>query len=431
MWKCGKCNECDTNWLRRMRCLKCDKPCPQWVRTAALDGVKEDSARRGGHGVTGGGGGKGGRGGHGVTDKGSGKAGKSGGRGGRGGYGVTGQRAARVSDRTFGTYLHAAQHGQNAASKIAQLQKELKAAKAKAQVPSLSTAAGVGDIARQAEAAGFGPEVVAPLKAAAAKAESAAKEAANSKTPQERYLEADKALQQAEAAREKQERTLVRIQSAINKQQELFEKGQVELGRLKAQSAAAQEEHECAVRALPGATGHPGPAASSLDAPQAISLALGHNVRAEVVAMPELQLLLNEFRQAYAGKCAGIELIEKADAERRVAAAAASQDGLPQSEPGVDITLLDATDSTSGSEQLAAPPGPTLPSTPAPGPFKLPVDQAQLETMFAGKIGGPTALIQIAEQVNSMVEAHALQPPPPPPNTLGEDRYTPHGGEPR
>ncbi len=64
---------------------------------------------------------------------------------------------------------------------------------------------------------------------------------------------------------------------------------------------------------------------SSLDATQAVALALGPtNVRSEVVAMPELQLLLNEFRQAYAGKCAGIELIEKADAERREAAAAAS-----------------------------------------------------------------------------------------------------------
>ncbi len=390
-------------------------------RTAALDGVKEDKARRGGHGVTGGGGGRGGRGGYGVT-------GGGGGRDGRGGYGVTGQRSARVSDRTFGTYLHAAQHGQQAATKIAQLQKELKAAKAKAQLPPLSTAAGVGDMARQAEAAGFGPEVVAPLKAAAAKAETAAKEAASAKTPQERYLEADKAFQQAEAAREKQELALVRIQATINKQQERFDKAQEELGRLKAQSAAAKEEHECAVRALPGATGPAGAVASSLDASQAIALALGPNVRSEVLDMPELQLLLNELRQAYAGKCAGIELIEKADAERREAAAAASQAGLPQAEPGVDITLLDASDDSTGPDLPAGPPKPALPSTPAPAPFKLPVDQALLETMFAGK--DITTWVQIAEQVNSLSEAHALQPPPPP-NKLGEDRYTPHGGEPR
>ncbi len=406
-----------------MRCLKCDKPCPLWVRTAALDGVKEDKARRGGHGVTVGGGGRGGRGGHGVT-------GGGGGRGGRGGYGVTGQRSARVSDRTFGTYLHAAQHGQNAAAKIAQLQKELKAAQAKAQLPPLSTAADVGAMARHAEAAGHVPEVVASLKAAAAKAETAAKEAASAKSPQERYLETAKAFELAENARQKQELALVRIQTALHKQQERFDKAQVELGRLRAQSAAAQEEHECAVRALPGAASPAGTAASSLDATQAIALALGPNVRSEVVQAPEFQQLLTELRQAYAGKCAGIELIEKAEAERREAAAAASQAGVPNAVPGVDITLLDATDSTSGSEQLAAPPQP-IPSTPAPVPFKLPVDQAQLEDMFAGKIGGPGALIQIAEQVNAMSEAHALKPPPPPPNTLGEDRYTPHGGEPR
>ncbi len=408
-----------------MRCLKCDKPCPQWVRTAALDGVKEDKAAgRGGHGVTGGGGGRGGRGGHGVT-------GGGGGRGGRGGYGVTGQRSARVSDRTFGTYLHAAQHGQNAAAKIAQLQKELKAAQAKAQLPPLSTAADVGAMARHAEAAGHVPEVVASLKAAAAKAETAAKEAASAKSPQERYLETAKAFEHAETVRQKQELALVRIQTALHKQQERFDKAQVELGRLRAQAAAAQEEHECAVRALPGATSQVGTVASSLDATQAIALALGPNVRSEVVEMPEFQLLLTELRKAYAGKCAGIELIEKADAERREAAAAASQAGLPKTEPGVDITLLNASDSSTGPEQLAAPPQPTFPSTPAPVPFKLPVDQALLEDMFAGKIGGPGALIQIAEQVNSMSEAHTLQPPPPPPNKLGEDRYTPHGGEPR
>ena len=160
----------------------------------------------------------------------------------------------------------------------------------------------------------------------------------------------------------------------------------------------------------------------------AIALALGPNVRSEVVQAPEFQQLLTELRQAYAGKCAGIELIEKAEAERREAAAAASQAGVPNAVPGVDITLLDATDSTSGSEQLAAPPQPI---PPVPVPFKLPVDQTQLEDMFAGKIGGPGALIQIAEQVNAMSEAHALKPPPPPPSTLGEDRYTPHGGEPR
>ncbi len=405
-----------------MRCLKCDKPCPQWVRIAALDGVKEDKAAgRGGHGVTGGGGGRGGRGGHGVTVGG-------GGRGGRGGYGVTGQRSARVADRTFGTYLNAAQHGHNSAAKIAQLQKELKAAKAQAQAPSLSTAVGVGDIAKQAEAAGLGPEVVATLKAAAAKAETAAKEAANTKSPQERYLEADKAFQQAEAALEKQERTLARIQSAINKQQELFEKAQAELGRLKAQSAAAKEEHECAVRALSGASVSTGAVASSLDSTQAIALALGPNVRSEVLEMPELKILLSEFRQAYAGKCAGIELIEKANAERREAEAAASQDRLPSTVPGVDITLLDDSNESTGTAQPAAPPEPALPCLLAPAPFKLPVDQAALEVMFAGK--DITTWVQIAEQVNSMSEAHALQPPPPP-NKLGEDRYTPHGGEPR
>ena len=220
----------------------------------------------------------------------------------------------------------------------------------------------------------------------------------------------------------------MRIQSAINKQQELFEKAQVELGRLKAQSAAAKEEHECAVRALPGASGTTGAVASTLDATQAIALALGPNVRSEVLDMPELKILLSEFRQAYAGKCAGIELIEKADAERREAAAAACQARLPHTEPGVDITLLDASDDSTGTAQPAAPPEPTLPSTPAPAPFKLPVDQAVLETMFAGK--DITTWVQIAEQVNSLSEAHALQPPPPP-NKLGEDRYTPHGGEPR
>ena len=209
----------------------------------------------------------------------------------------------------------------------------------------------------------------------------------------------------------------MRIQVSINKQQERFDKAQEELGRLKAQAAAAKEEHECAVRALPGATGPAVPAASSLDAPQAISLALGHNVRAEVVAMPELQLLLNEFRQAYAGKCAGIELIEKADAERREAAAAASQAGLPQSEPGVDVTLLDASDTSTGPEVLAAPPQPMLPNLPAPEAFKLPEDQEQLQSMFAGM-----ELAQIVKKVNSMSEeAHQL----------GKDRYTPHGGEPR
>ena len=402
-----------------MRCLNCDKPCPQWVRTAALDGVREDKAAgRGGHGVTGGGGGKGGRGGHGVT-------GGGGGRGGRGGYGVTDQSSSRVADRTFGTYLHAAQHGHNAASKIAQLQKELKAAKAKAQVPPPSTA-GVGDIVRQAEAAGFGPEVVAPLKAAAAKAETAAKEAANAKNPQERYLEADKAFQQAEAAREKQERTLVRIQSAINKQQELFEKAQVELGRLKAQSAAAKEEHECAVRALPGASGTAGAVASSLGATQAIALALGPNVRSEVVAMPELQLILDEFRKAYEGKVAGIELIERANAERQEAAEAASQSGLPEAAHGdamhEDVTSVVASDSSTGPELLATPPQPTIPSAPTQAPFKLSLDPEQLHGLFAGK-----EIKEIAMQVNALAEEHALQPPPPP-NALGEDRHTPYGG---
>ncbi len=212
----------------------------------------------------------------------------------------------------------------------------------------------------------------------------------------------------------------MRIQATINKQQERFDKAQVELGRLKAQSAAAKEEHECAVRALPGASGPAGAVANSLDATQAIALALGPNVRSEVLDMPELRLLLNELRQAYAGKCAGIELIEKADAERREAAAAASQAGLPQAEPGVDITLLDASDDSTGPDLPAAPPKPTLPSTPAPAPFKLPVDQALLETMFAGK--EITTWVQIAEQVNSLSEAHALQPPPPP-NKLGEDRF--------
>ncbi len=222
----------------------------------------------------------------------------------------------------------------------------------------------------------------------------------------------------------------MRIQAAINKQQERFDKAQEELGRLRTQSAAAKEEYERAVRALPGAVGPAGAVASSLDATQAIALALGPNVRSEVVAMPELQLFLNEFRQAYAGKCAGIELIERAEAERREAAAATSQTGLPGAEQGVplheDVTLVVASDASTGPEPLAAPPQPTLPSVPAPVPFKLPEDQEQLEDMFAGK-----GITEIAMQVNSLAKAHALQPPPPPPNQLGEDRYTPHGGESR
>ena len=407
-----------------MRCLKCDKPCPKWVRTLAQQGVKEDQAAgRGGHGVTGGGGGRGGRGGHGVT-------GSGGGRGGRGGYGVTGHRSARVADNTFGTYLHAAQHGQQAAAaaaKIAQLQKELKAAHARAQVPPLSTAADVGAMAKHAEAAGHGPEVVASLKAAAAKAETAAKEAASAKSPQERYLEASETLEHAEAAREKQERALLRIQAAINKQQERFDKAQVELGRLRTQSAAAKEEYECAVRALPGAASRAGALASSLDATQAVALALGPtNVRSEVVAMPELQLILDEFRKAYEGKVAGIELIERANAERQEAAAAASQSGLPGAAHGEavheDVTLVVASDASTGPEPLAAPPQPTLPSAPTAVPFKLSLDPEQLHGLFAGK-----EIKEIAMQVNSLAEAHALQPPPPP-NALGEDRHTPYGG---
>ncbi len=226
----------------------------------------------------------------------------------------------------------------------------------------------------------------------------------------------------------------MRTQTAINKQQERFAKAQEELGRLRTQSAAAKEEYECAVRALPGATGPSGTVASSLDASQAIALALGSgsNVRSEVVAMPELQLLLDEFRQAYAGKCAGIELIERANAERQEAASAASQSGLPGAEDGEpsheDVTLVVASDASTGPEPLAAPLQPTLPSAPEPVPFELPEDQEKLQNLFAGSLGSIT---EIAMQVNSLAKAHALQPPPPPPNKLGEDRYSPHGGESR
>ncbi len=392
MWKCGKCNECDKNWLRRMRCLMCDKPCPRSVRTAAYESHKENKGGWGGGGTGG------------------------------GGKRRSGPRSARVSDNTFGTYLHAAQHGQQAAAKIAQLQKELKAAQAKAQAPPLATAADVEAVAKRAEAAGHGPDVVATLKAAAAKAETAAKEAASAKTPQQRYLEASKVFESAEAAREKQEATLVRIQAIITKQQERFAKAQEELGRLRTQSAAAKAERECAVRALPGANGPPGAAASSLDAPQVVALALGPNVRSDVVAMPELQLILDEFRKAYAGKCAGIAVIERAEAERQEARAAASQTGLPGAEQGEplheDVTLVVANDASTGPEPLAAPPQPTLPNLPAPEPFKLPEDQEQLQSLFAGM-----ELAEIVKKVNSMSEAHQHQ--------LGKDRYTPHGGEPR
>ena len=390
MWNCGKCNECDKNWLRRMRCLKCDKPCPRSVRTAAYESLKEDKGGWGGGGTGG------------------------------GGKRRSGPRSARVSDNTFGTYLLAAKHGQQAAAKIAQLQKELKAAQAKALAPPLATAADVEAMARRAEAAGHGPDVVATLKAAAAKAETAAKEAASAKTPQQRYLEASKVFENAEAAREKQEATLVRIQAIINKQHERFDKAQEELGRLRTQSAAAKEERECAVRALPGANGPPGAASSSLDAPQVVAMALGPNVRSDVVAMPELQLILDEFRKAYAGKCAGIAVIERAEAERQEARAA-SQTGLPNAEQGVpmheDVTLVVANDASTGPVSLAAPPQPSLPNLPepAPEPFQLPEDQEQLQSLFAG-----LELAELVKKVNSMaVEAHQL----------GKDRYTPHGGE--
>ena len=149
-------------------------------------------------------------------------------------------------------------------------------------------------------------------------------------------------------------------------------------------------------------------------------MALGPNVRSDVVAMPELQLILDEFRKTYAGKRAGIAVIERAEAERQVAREA-GQMGLPDAEQGMpmheDVTPVVASDAFTGPESPAVPPQPTLPNLPAPEPFKLPEDQEQLQSLFAGM-----ELAELVKKVNSMaVEAHQL----------GKDRYTPHGGETR